>query len=72
MDNKAIGRKIQILLNARGMSVSDLANEIHVDEQTLQRWMDGRRQMTAYALYRTARYFNTTMDFLCEGIDGIH
>ena len=43
MDNKAIGRKIQILLNARGMSVSDLANEIHVDEQTLQRWMDADR-----------------------------
>lgn len=69
MDSKVIGRKLKILMDARGMDEFDLANEIHVDEQTLRRWMSGKRQITVYALKRCADYFGTTMDFIAEGID---
>ena len=72
MDRQAIGKKIKILLRARGISQNDLAEAIGVNKGTMSRWITGERQMTVYALKRCADYFGTTMDFIAEGIGEKH
>lgn len=64
MDTKAVGRNIRFLLRGMGISESDFANKIHVDERTLERWLDGERQITVYALKRCADCLGVTMELL--------
>ena len=69
MDTKAIGKNIRFLLKGMGISESDFANKIHVDERTLERWLNGERQITVYALKRCADCLGTTMELLTMGME---
>lgn len=68
MDTRAIGKRIQALIDERGMTRADLARELGYGEMTLDRWMNGQRQITAYALKRVAKYLDVTMDYLAQDI----
>ena len=67
-DRNAIGENMLKMIVKSGMTVEQFAKEIGVNTDTLQRWLDGSRQITVYALYRSARCLRTSMDSLCEGI----
>lgn len=69
MNVKAVPGNIGALLDDRGMTRADLADGIGVSGDTLDRWLSGKRPITVYALYRTARFLSVTMDSLCNGID---
>ena len=75
MDTKAVGRNIRFLLRGMGITESEFANKIHVNERTLERWLNGDRQITVYALKRSADCFGVPMELLTMGMerqDGIH
>ena len=42
---------------------------INVTEATMSRWISGKRQPTAYGLYRVAKVFRVDMESLMEGIE---
>ena len=67
-DRNAIGGNMLKMIVKSGMTVEQFAKKIGVNTDTLQRWLDGSRQITVYALYRSARFLGTSMDSLCEGI----
>ena len=69
MDREAIGNNIKTELQKCGKTQKDLAEEINVTEATMSRWISGKRQPTAYGLYRVAKVFRVDMESLMEGIE---
>lgn len=70
MDKMAIGKNIHGWLLINGVTQKKLAEEIHVTQATMSRWMNGERNPSVYALYRVAKYLGATMEELMEGIEG--
>lgn len=55
------------LRKERGLSQEDLANEIGVSRQAVQKWEAGAAQPTLDKLTALARYFDVTLDWLVNG-----
>ncbi len=53
----------------RGLSQEDLANEIGVSRQAVQKWESGAAQPTLDKLTTLARYFGVTLDWLVTGAE---
>lgn len=65
---RIIGANIVRHANDRKVTFLQLANEMHVEEETLRRWLTGERMITAYGLVRAARALETTMEELTKGV----
>lgn len=55
------------LRKERGLSQEELANEVGVSRQAVQKWESGAAQPTLDKLAALARYFGVTLDFLVSG-----
>ena len=69
MNIYAVGSNIKLYCRMRNMTLHTLADEIGVGWVTMSKWINGRRQITAYALYRVSRVLNVPMERLMEGIE---
>ena len=69
MNVYAVGNNIRLLCRMRNMTLHALADEIGVGWVTMSKWVNGRRQITAYGLYRVSKVLNVPMEKLMEGIE---
>ena len=53
----------------KNMTLHALADEVGVGWVTMSKWINGRRQITAYGLYRVSKVLGVTMEKLMEGIE---
>lgn len=59
-----IGQKIRDLRKQRKMSQTELANILHVSQQTVTAWETGKAEPSSSAVANLADYFNVTTDYL--------
>ena len=69
MNVYAVGQNIKLYCRIKNMTLHTLADEVGVGWVTMSKWINGRRQITAYALYRVSRVLNVPMEKLMEGIE---
>lgn len=69
MNTHAIGDNIRLYCRMKNTTLHALAEEIGVGWVTMSKWVNGRRQITAYGLYRTSRVLGVSMEKLMEGVD---
>ena len=69
MNVHAIGDNIRLQCKMKNTTLHALADEVGVGWVTMSKWVNGRRQITAYALYRVSKVLNVTMEKLMEGIE---
>ena len=59
-----IGQRIRDLRKQRKMSQTELANILHVSQQTVTAWETGKAEPSSSAVANLADYFNVTTDYL--------
>jgi transcriptional regulator with XRE-family HTH domain len=69
MNVYAVGKNIKLYCRMQNMTLHALADEVGVGWVTMSKWINGRRQITAYGLYRVSRVLNVPMERLMEGIE---
>ena len=69
MNIHAIGDNIRLQCRIRNTTLHALAEDIGVSWVTMSKWVNGRRQITAYGLYRVSKVLGATMEKLMEGIE---
>ena len=60
MNTRAIGDNIRLYCKIQNITLHALADS---------KWVNGHRQITAYALYRVSKVLGVTMEKLMEGIE---
>lgn len=61
-----IGDRIRELRSARRMSQTELAKAIHVSQQAITKWENGKSEPSSSAIDDIANYFNVSSDYLLE------
>lgn len=61
-----IGTQIRNLIEQKGMTQKQLAQELHISTTTLNGYIQNRRQPDARMVMRIASYFKTSMDYIYE------
>lgn len=61
-----IGDRIRELRSARRMSQTELAKAIHVSQQAITKWENGKSEPSSSAIDYIANYFNVSSDYLLE------
>jgi transcriptional regulator with XRE-family HTH domain len=69
MNIYAIGNNIKLFCRMKNKSLHILADEIGVGDTTMSYLCNGRRQITAYGLYRVSKVLGVSMERLMEGIE---
>jgi len=69
MNIYAVGSNIKLYCRMKNMTLHTLADEIDVGWVTMSKWVNGRRQITAYGLYRVSKVLEIPMEKLMEGIE---
>ena len=69
MNVYAVGRNIKLYCRMKNMTLHTLADDIGVSWVTMSKWINGHRQITAYALYRVSRVLGVSMESLMEGVE---
>lgn len=59
-----IGDKLRELRSIHKMSQTDLAKAIHVSQQAITKWENGKSEPSASAVNDIANYFNVSSDYL--------
>ena len=59
-----IGQRIRDLRKQRKMSQTELANILHVSQQTVTAWETGKAEPSSSAVANLADYFGVTTDYL--------
>lgn len=70
MDQTAVSKNIKKSLEEKGETARWLAAKVGVTDVCMIRWLAGKRQPTAYGLYKIAKALETTMEALMDGVDG--
>ena len=70
MDQTAVSKNIKKGLEEKGETARWLAAKVGVTDVCMIRWLAGKRQPTAYGLYKIAKALDTTMEALMDGVDG--
>lgn len=65
---KIIGENIVAAAQDLGWTFSQLAKDMDVREETLQRWLTGERMITVFGLVRASRVLGVSMEKLTEGL----
>lgn len=76
MKNKAVinplagivGKNITAAALDLGWTFSQLAKDMDVREETLQRWLTGERMITVFGLVRASRVLGVSMEALTKGL----
>ena len=69
MNTHAIGDNIRLYCRMKNMTLHALAYDIGVGLVTMSKWVNGRRQITAYGLYRVSKVLGVPMERLMEGVE---
>lgn len=69
MNIHAIGDNIRLYCRMQNTTLHALADDIGVSWVTMSKWVNGRRQITAYGLYRVSKVLGVSMERLMEGIE---
>ena len=64
--NRIIANNIQAELEKRNIKPVDLAKEIGISKQTMNKMMDGIRTINAVELHKIAEYLHVSMDCLMK------
>lgn len=59
-----IGDRIRDLRLSRNMSQTDLAKSLHVSQQVITKWENGKSEPSSSALNNVAGYFGVSTDYL--------
>lgn len=63
-DSTEFGKRLGILMTETNMTQSMLAAKIDVSQRAVSKWLNGKSEPSAGALFRLALYFETSADFL--------
>ena len=63
-----VGKNITAAALDLGWTFSQLARDMHVREETLQRWLSGERMITVFGLVRVSRVLGVSMETLTKGL----
>jgi transcriptional regulator with XRE-family HTH domain len=69
MNIHAVGDNIRLYCRMKNTTLHALADDIGVSWVTMSKWVNGRRQITAYGLYRVSKVLGVSMERLMEGIE---
>ena len=69
MNIYAIGDNIRLYCRMKNTTLHALADDIGVSWVTMSQWVNGRRQITAYGLYRVSKVLGVSMEKLMEGVE---
>lgn len=58
-------RRLNYMLDSRGMQQVDLANKMNADEGSISRYCTGKRTPSAYTILRMCIALNCSMEDLC-------
>lgn len=62
-----VAENINNEMKARGIDKLQLVMDLNYKPETIDRWLKGDRCITAYGLFRVARYLGCTMEHLMHG-----
>ena len=63
-----VGKIITAAAVDLGWTFPQLARDMHVREETLQRWLTGERMITVVGLVRASRVMGVSMEALTKGV----
>ena len=69
MNKYATGNNVKRHIKMQHRTLDGLADDIGVGHDTMSQWVNGRRQVTAYGLYRISKALGVTMEELMEGVE---
>jgi|Deesub1362B_J571_1020462.scaffolds.fasta_scaffold00100_19 transcriptional regulator with XRE-family HTH domain len=64
--NKKLGEKIKELRKSRGISQMELAENLGISYQQIQKYEKGKSSLSAYRLYQIASFLNIPISFFFE------
>ena len=65
---RIVGKNITAAALDLGWTFSQLAKDMDVREETLQRWLTGERMITVFGLVRASRVLGVSMEALTKGL----
>lgn len=65
---RIVGKNITATAVDLGWTFSQLAKDMDVREETLQRWLTGERMITVFGLVRASRVLGVSMEALTKGL----
>jgi len=69
MNRYAMGDNIAIRLRKQHRTQKEMCEALGYNYYTLSAQLNGHNKMSAYQLYRIAKYLGCTMDELMDGVD---
>ncbi|MBL1146531.1 MAG: helix-turn-helix transcriptional regulator [Pseudomonadota bacterium] len=65
-----VGHKLRQVRTSAGMSQTDLANELGITFQQIQKYEKGTNRISVSRLYRIAKLLGVSFDFFVDGFEG--
>jgi len=63
-DIKIVAERIKQLRLEKGIGQNQLAQDIQVSNASISYWENGKQEPSAQAIYKLARYFDVTADYI--------
>ncbi len=63
-DKKALGERLRILRNEKNIGQNYLAEQLGMSNASISYWETGKQEPSAEAIFKLARYFDVTADYL--------
>ncbi|MDE5729783.1 MAG: helix-turn-helix domain-containing protein [Clostridia bacterium] len=63
-DKKVLGERLKYLRNEKGLGQNLLAKELKLSNASISYWETGKQEPSAEALFKLAKYFNVSADYL--------
>ena len=63
-DKKALGERLRVLRNEKNIGQNYLAEQLGMSNASISYWETGKQQPNAEAIFKLARYFDVTADYL--------
>lgn len=63
-DRKVFGERLKNLRNEKGIGQNLLAKELQLSNASISYWETGKQEPTAEAIFKMAKYFNVSADYL--------
>lgn len=63
-DKKLLGERIKYLRNEKGIGQNLLAKELQLSNASISYWETGRQEPSAQAIFKLAKYFGVSADYI--------
>ena len=63
-DMKIVAERIRLLRAEKGVGQNQLAQDIQVSNASISYWENAKQEPSAQAIYKLARYFDVSADYL--------